>query len=49
LAPNFRPSFFCSGLDSTAVGDEGGFAPAVADPEEAALKGQLGGWTNMDF
>ena len=23
------------GLDSTAVGDEGGFAPAVADPEEA--------------
>ncbi len=22
------------GLDSTAVGDEGGFAPAVADPEE---------------
>merc|ERR1712087_841398 len=23
------------GLDSTAVGDEGGFAPAVQDPEEA--------------
>ena len=25
------------GLDSTAVGDEGGFAPAVADPEEVGI------------
>ena len=27
------------GLDSTAVGDEGGFAPAVADPEEVGIDG----------
>ena len=27
------------GLDSTAVGDEGGFAPAVADPEKVGIDG----------
>ena len=39
--PKFPADIF-SGLDSTAVGDEGGFAPAVADPEEAALSGSWG-------